>query len=515
MNARTAALAALSGVILALSFPDAEIPALAWIGFIPLFVALRDQTAKNGFFLGAVMGLVYFLGTIHWIAGTLRVYGALSFVPAWSVTLLLCGALALFPALFGAAAAHFRNLRPGLFFLLAPALWTALELARTHVLTGFPWSLIGASQYRLLPVIQIADLTGVYGVSFLIVLANAAIFEAVVRRACRPLIVAGLCLALTLGYGRGRLRVPEQPGTLTVSVIQGNIEQYKKWDPAYRTEVFATYTRLTREALGNRPDLVVWPETATPFYFNGTDANDRALAAKLIAFVQENGVPLLFGSPTYERTPAHRIIARNSAFLLSAGGRIDAEYRKMHLVPFGEYVPFRSALFFVDKFVQSAGDFEQGSEYTVMAVPSREGAGSNAAALGVVICYEIIFPELARGFVKRGASVIATITNDAWFGKTSAPRQHFSAAVFRAVENRVPVVRAANTGISGFIDARGKILAASEIFTETQLTRPLRPGTERTFYTRCGDMFAYGCTVSTLLMLAWRKRSPRSINPAN
>jgi apolipoprotein N-acyltransferase len=236
---------------------------------------------------------------------------------------------------------------------------------------------------------------------------------------------------------------------------------------------------------------------------------DRVLTADLIEFVRKNNFPLLFGSPTYETRPDRRIVVRNSAFLLSAQGRAEAPYHKIHLVPFGEYVPLKSVLFFVEKLVQAIGDFQGGDEYTVMTIPAGNPRGRTGTKLSTVICYEIIFPDLVRRFVDQGATVVTTVTNDAWFGRTSAPYQHFSMAVFRAVENRVPVARAANTGVSGFIDAKGRILGTSNIFTEAHLTRRIEPGHEKTFYTRSGDLFSYLCVFVIILALAWPSKKTR------
>jgi len=503
MTLRNSALAALSGILLAAAFPTFDISLLAWFGLVPLFVALKDQTTKNGFWLGGIAGLFYFAGTVHWVTNSVHFYGGVPLVPASLVTLLLCSFLALFIALFAAVLVHQKGRHPGLFIIAAPAIWTSLELARTYVFSGFPWSLLGYSQYRFLPVIQMADLTGVYGVSFVIVLVNAALAEAVLDRKKYPVLVAACVLALALGYGYLKLRTPEGLGTIRISVIQGNIEQDKKWDPAFQAQTLGTYKRLTREALAQRPDLVIWPETATPFYFTGVAPADQVLTEDLKTFVRQNKVPLLFGSPTYEVQPNRRIVGRNSAFLLSEDGQTEAVYHKIHLVPFGEYVPLKSVLFFVDKMVQAIGDFQAGDEYTVMTVRDRNGSGTR---LSTVICYEIIFPDLVRRFVDKGASVITTVTNDAWFGTTAAPYQHFSMAVFRAIENRVPVARAANTGISGFVDSQGNILAASGIFREAHLTQTITPGTNKTFYTRFGDLFSYACVVVSLIMLAGRPR---------
>jgi apolipoprotein N-acyltransferase len=502
MNFRSIGLAAFSGLLLAVSFPAFNLPLLAWIALAPLFLALRGQSVLNGFLLGGISGIVYFAGTVSWVTNSMHVYGRIPFVPASLLMLLLCAYLALYPAVFGAAAVHIRKSHPSLFFVAAPALWTALELARTHVFSGFPWSLLGYSQFTALPVVQIADITGVYGVSFLIVSVNAALAEFIMdKKSYVGLIAVMAALLLVLGYGFVRLRTPEQRAGISISVVQGNIEQDKKWDPAFQLETLAVYRQLTREALAEQPDLVIWPETAAPFYFSVAAPIDQALTSDLVSFVKQNRVPLLFGSPTYEVQPNRHIVGHNSAFLLSAEGRVEETYHKIHLVPFGEYVPLKRVLFFVEKMVLPIGEFQAGNEYTVMTVPVR-GNASHGVTVSTVICYEIIFPDLVRRFVDKGANVITTITNDAWFGRTAAPYQHFSMAVFRAVENRVPVARAANTGISGFIDAQGHILAASEIFTRTHLTRTLVPGVERTFYTRFGDLFSYACVLASLIWLA-------------
>ncbi len=499
MNNRSLLLAAASGVLLAATFPVIQLSLLAWGALVPLLIALRGQTVKKGFLLGGLSGVIFFAGTVHWVTNSVHFYGNIPLIPASLITLLLCVYLALYPALFGAAVVRVRQLRPGLLFIAAPAVWTALELARTYVFSGFPWSLLGYSQYRVLPIIQISDIAGVYGVSFLIVLINAAFAEIILdRKKIGGFVAAGLVFFLILGYGFVRLQEREGSGGITISVVQGNIEQDKKWDPAYQAETIAVYKRLTREVLPHHPDLIIWPETATPFYFTGDNPADRQLSEDLSGFVVKNRIPLLFGSPTYEVTRPKQIILRNSAFLLSSDGKISAKYDKVHLVPFGEYVPLKSLLFFVEKMVQAIGDFAQGTDYTIMSIP---GPDTRTVNISTVICYEIIFPDLVRKFVNRGAGIVTTITNDAWFGKTAAPYQHFSMAVFRAVENRVPIARAANTGISGFIDAKGHILAASRIFTESSMTRTLIPGNSRTFYTRFGDIFSYLCIFATIVLL--------------
>lgn len=503
MNRRSTALAISSGLFLVVIFPTFNFHLLAWISLVPLFLALRGQNVKNGFWLGGITGIVYFAGTVHWVTNSVHYYGGIPLILASIITLLLCAYLALYPALFGAVIVHLRKNHPPFMILSAPAVWTALELARTYVFSGFPWSLLGYSQYLALPVIQVSDIVGVYGVSFLIVLVNEALAEFLMDRKKYPLLViAAATMVIVLGYGFMRLHAPENSGGITVSVVQGNIEQDRKWDPAFQKEVLSIYTQLTQEALQTHPDIIIWPETATPFYFNGEGLRDKILRDDLTAFVKKNGVPLLFGSPTIEVKPGRVVHLRNSAFLLSIDGTIGAVYHKLHLVPFGEYVPLKKVLFFVEKMVQAIVDFESGNDYTVMTIAKHGPNGADEVKLSTAICYEIIFPDLIRRFVNKGAGIITTITNDAWFGRTAAPYQHFSMAVFRAVENRVPVARAANTGISGFIDAKGRILDTSDIFTTAYLTRSLTPGSVKTFYTRYGDVFSYLCLLASIVLLA-------------
>lgn len=507
MPRRSLALAVLSGILLAASFPSLDWSFLAWFALVPFLFALRDLTVRAGLLLSFLFGIVFFSGTVYWVTNSIHVYGHVPLLLASLITLLFSVILALFIAPFGAAVIYVRTTRPGIVFLAAPALWVTLELARAHLFSGFPWALAGYSQYRMLPVIQVADLAGVYGVSFVIVLVNTAIAELISdRKRFTPLLTASVVLIAALGYGYHRLNAEAGSSGITVTVVQGNIEQDKKWDPAYQGEVIATYQRLTRKAIEQKPDLVIWPETATPFYFGGNRDNAHR-SEDLRRFVRAINTPLLTGSPTYEVKGGRATALRNSAFLLDRDGATGSLYHKMHLVPFGEYVPMRKLLFFIKKMVQATDDldFEAGVEHTVTKVRLPPG---DAVAIGTVICYEIIFPDLVRRFVNEGATVMTTVTNDAWFGRTGAPYQHFSMAVLRAVENRVPIARAANTGISGFIDAKGRILDMSGIFTEAHLTRTLLPGTSKTFYTRYGDVFAWFCALTSLVLLALPAKRP-------
>ena len=490
-----------SGILIALSFPSANLAPLAWIAFVPLLYSLWKKNGKEAFWSGFVFGLVYFFGTLYWIYHSINYYGGLSFAVSICIVLLLCCYLALFPAVFSVLFIQiYRKTKlPALF--IAPVLWVMLEFARSYALTGFPWSSIGYSQYRFLSLIQIADVTGIYGISFLVLAVNGAGADLLLTRKRlnkMPLFplsytVAGfvsLLIFIAAAYGYGVFRLSEhRPGSsCTISVVQGNIEQDRKWEPLYQQEVLAVYENLSREALASSPFLLVWPETAVPFYF-GYDAHNTD---NLLQFQKETGTYLLFGSVMVKGRMRERTELTNSVILLDREGKKSFTYDKIHLVPFGEYVPLRSILFFVDKLVAGIGDYVPGRQYT--------RAETASGSFGTLVCYEVIFPGLVRKFFIGGGDFIVTVTNDAWFGKTAGPYQHFSMAVFRAIENRKPLIRAANTGISGFIDSNGKVLARSDLFTRQVLTKNITTDRSRTFYTRYGDLFSYLCIVISIVM---------------
>lgn len=514
----------LSGVLLVLAFPRIEWYALAWISLSPLLFVLYDRGPLSAFKTGVVCGVVYFFGTTYWIYHSIHIYGGLPLLPSLFIVGVLACYLSLYIGLFSLL--YSITLRktdlPAMF--IAPVFWVSLEFIRSYALTGFPWSSLGYSQFRVLPVIQIADITGIYGVSFLVVAVNAALADLFLirrRKARRPLSsllptisgFAGLVvvIAATLVYGFHRLDQARPGAPVTVSVIQGNIEQDKKWDPLYQRQVIDVYQSLSASQSAERPHLVIWPETAVPFIF-GRDAEHTDA---LVAFQRTQGTYLLFGSilarhqdmPPKETKPERgetvvpaaapeSTVYTNSAVLLDRDGKMSYTYDKIHLVPFGEYVPLRSLLFFIDKLAFGVGDYAPGTRYTKAITPF--------GSFGTVICYEIIFPGLVRKFYTQGGDFMVTITNDAWFGETNGPYQHFSMAVFRAVENRKPVVRAANSGISGFIDSNGSIHSSTELFRRVGMVAHMMTDRTLTLYTKYGDIFSYLCIVAAVFLLLLR-----------
>jgi apolipoprotein N-acyltransferase len=301
-----------------------------------------------------------------------------------------------------------------------------------------------------------------------------------------------LGVALTWSYGHWRLKTIDGLITIApktrISVIQGNIDQAVKWDPAFQIETIKKYNQLSSSVSKQQPDLIVWPESATPFYF----LYDVAPSEMVIEGIRQTGTDYLIGSPSFVRTDGV-VQYYNSAYLVIPEEKALGKYDKTHLVPFGEYVPFKKWLPFLGKIVAQVGDFRAGK--VGKTLPWRK------EQLGVQICYEIIFPGLSRAMVKNNASILVNITNDAWFGKTSGPYQHFSMTVFRAVENRRSLVRSANTGISGFIDPAGRILASTDLLQDAVATQMVPMLKERSIYTQIGDLFAQACLALVLLII--------------
>jgi apolipoprotein N-acyltransferase len=352
--------------------------------------------------------------------------------------------------------------------------------------------------------VQISDVTGIYGVSFIIVLVNVSLVRLIAasseprrKAVLKELLAAGIILAMTAIYGQWRLgeldKKPQDEKPFLVALIQGNIRQDVKWEPQFQEETVRIYTDLTRQVKSQTPDLIIWPETAAPFFFqNALPFQDRILELS-----HEMGVPILFGAPAFDRD-GPRINYFNSAFLVSPEKKILGRYDKFHLVPFGEYAPLAGVLGFTRDIIGAIGDFTPGAGPHNLTLPWGK--------FGMLICYEAIFPDLTRRFVDRGAQFLVNITNDAWFGRTSAPYQHLSMATLRAVENHVPIARAANTGISALIDSRGRVVQSTGLFTREVLSGRIKIDKSRSFYTEFGDIFAYLCVGFLVLFLILIRR---------
>jgi apolipoprotein N-acyltransferase len=497
-------LAALSGILLTGAFPKLGFDWLIWFALLPLLYAQKDQPVRSAFRMGFLTGLVHFLTLLYWLVPVMRTYGYLPAYLSIAVLCLFAAVLALFVAIFSAALAGFGK-TPARCLIMIPICWVALEYLRSFIFSGFPWELLGYSQFNRLQLIQISDIFGVYGLSALIALTNATLLISLLystkrrwrdteiskRLAVGSIIVIMAAFASTLLYGHWRLDTIDQrmkaSPKVRIAVVQGNIDQAIKWNPAFQIDTAKKYNRLSASIIGQHPDLIVWPESATPFYF----LYDIKPSELVLEGMHRTSKDYLIGSPSFVRT--NNVVQHyNSAYLISPQTTTMGKYDKTHLVPYGEYVPFKKWLPFLGKIVAQVGDFETGTEGQTLPWKDQQ--------IGVQICYEIIFPGLSRAMAANGATLLINITNDAWFGKTSGPYQHFSMTVFRAVENRRSLARAANTGISGFIDPAGRILAATGLLKEAAVTRSLPLLKEKTVYTRTGDLFARVCMAVVLLL---------------
>jgi apolipoprotein N-acyltransferase len=508
-------LAAASGVLLALSFPKFGHPAFAWIALTPLLVALGTATLWRAFALGLIAGLVYFTGTLYWITRVMVLYGDLQPWVAVLVNAALVAYLALFPAIFALLTRRITIAHGARAIIAAPLVWIASELGRTHLFSGFPWVLLGYSQVTVLPIAQFACVFGVYGVSMLVASVSTALAmyatgsgpakagrhvltgHHVLRRSM-PLIAV---VAILIGIAaRGARRAAAAEWTrageaVRVGLIQGNVSLEERVDVTRLGAIFTSYLTMTRQAIREGAELVIWPESATPFRFE----DDPLAAEQVRTLARQARVPILLGSdqiePGAQGLPTKYF---NSAFLVQPDGTTGGAYRKMHLVPFGEYVPAKRIFFFAAPLVEAVSDFSAGETATLLPVGAHK--------ISTAICYEVVYPDLVRQFVVGGSELLTTITNDAWFGATSAPYQHFEQASMRAIEEGRYLVRAANTGVSGIVDPYGRVLEKTSIFQSAVLVGQVRYLQTSTFYARHGDILPYASVLATLALVVASKR---------
>ena len=508
--------ASASGLLLALSFPKFGHPAFAWIALAPLLTALAHESRSpfvaprglaHALRLGLLTGVVYFACTLYWITGVMATYGGIATWAAVLVNAALILYLSLFPGLFAVIVRRVFLSIGRRALLAAPIVWVATELGRTYLFTGFPWVLLGYSQASVLPIAQLASVFGVWGVSMLVASVSAvfALF-ALDSRPAGPTrwlpvaVVLALVLAVAV-WGSRRAAASEwtrEGEAVRVGLIQGNVDQGQKWSPDSAAAIFDSHIRMTRQAIAAGAEFVLWPESSTPFRFE----EDQADADRLRALARQARVPILFGSDQIEwrNEGLRRVVDKmfNAAFLVRPDGTTGGTYRKMHLVPFGEYVPLQQVFFFAAPLTEQVGTFSPGLEAVVLPVRGHP--------VSVAICYEVVYPALVRQFVAGGSELLATITNDAWFGATSAPYQHFEQASMRAIEEGRYLVRAANTGISGIVDPYGRVVTKSAIYEPAVLVGEARYLRTSTFYARHGDVLPYASALVTLALLVASRR---------
>jgi apolipoprotein N-acyltransferase len=506
-----------------LAFPKFDHGLLAWVALVPLFYVIEGESMRRVFWWAYLQGFASYVVQLYWIPIPLHDFADVRMEFAIFPMLLLAGIVAINTAVaIWAGEFAARRMRIPIVVTM-PVAWTAVELIRTYFPIGFPWNLLGYTAYHNLELIQFAEFTGVYGVSALIVFFNAVVYVVIFRRGGSRLQAISLSaltalMIVLVAFGAWRIRdLKNAPstGSFKVAMVQGNIPQSLKWDPKFLPQSYGVYQDETADAARRGADLIVWPEAAAAFLFQTDDrypamlTSDAAYRTALLTLAKNMGKPILFGAPALAVQNDRVAGFYNRADLVSDQGEVLAHYDKIELVPFGEYVPARALLgFFVNRVVEGMGDMIPGKEQTLFEV--------KGAKLGILICYESIFPDFTRREVNEGADILVNITNDAWYGESSAPYQVLAMAVMRSIETKVPMVRAANTGFSALIEPSGQITNRTPLFKRgtTIVNVSWRP--VRTLYTMVGDLFAEICLVLTAigLIAGWRWPRPATIEVA-
>lgn len=489
----------LGGVLLVLVFPRSSLGLLVWVACLPLLlVALNENRPGRAFWWGMLTGSVFLTGSLYWFVGVMQRYGNLTIVEALAAML---GFLILFSPFWGLWALAEcwlaqRSLRLAL--LAAPFLWVALELARTYLITGFPWNLLG---YGVQPegLEQIAAVTAVYGLSFLAMATSALLAWIILEPDVRAARGAGVAWLAALAAVNIALTPPPplKPHHLAV-LLQPNVPlteaRVEQWEPWKNPQHLEDLVNLSARSIphgadsGSQTRLIIWPENSAPFYFNRDPVFRGALetlARETHAFVVANTVT--FFGPDAE-------MPQNTAVVLNPSGRLILEYHKIHLVPMGEYVPWWLHFTEMGKVTSQAGDFVPGSVYNAAQTPD--------GALAVFVCYEAIFPQLVRRLTPPGPGVLVNISDDAWYGRSSARFQHLNMARFRAIENRRYLLRATNDGITAVIDPYGRIVAEAPLYRRAVLDGRFRFLSGRTFYNAHGDVFAWVSIAASVAALS-------------
>jgi apolipoprotein N-acyltransferase len=516
-------LALLSSGLQVLVFPKANLYFLSWIAMAPLLYALlrgrggegelfdsegrslRPLTPWQGFLIAWVSGIAWYVGTCYWIYPVMNGYGKLAAPLAALITAGYCIIMGMHHGAFGllvvlmARRSTLGNRRP---LLLAPVFWTAIEFFRDRI-TGVPWNPLGGSQIDNIPFARIAQSTGVYGLSFAVMLVNCAFVAALLLYGKRRknLLISAAAAAIALQIG-----VFAKPAPFTATqdavLVQENVPLLDQpdWTPRYFDQTMADLVQLSVKAEprhpAGSPGLIIWPESPAPFFIA-----DPRLQQWLVALAQDTNSYLVVGSLGEAQDASGRRQLLNSALVMDPRGNAVGRYDKIHLVPFGEYVPFQNLLFFANKLTREVGDFARGTERKVFDL--------NGTRVGVFICYESVFPNEVREFTANGAQVLINISDDLWYGETSAPGQHLQMSRMRAMENHRWLLLATNNGTTASIDPFGRVMKQTQRNVRTALVAPYAPENESTFYSRNGDIFAWTCVVISLLavFVRWRYRA--------
>jgi apolipoprotein N-acyltransferase len=502
-------LVVLSAILQVVIFPLENLYVLGWVAIVPLLVAIFQarrpgplqlqgvQTfvaanAKQGFLLGYACGILWYAGTCYWVFNTMKQYGGIGTLGAFGLLILFCLYLALYHGAFGLIISLLARKSLRLALIGAPFAWVAVELARTRI-SGFPWDLLGTTQVDNIPLARVATFAGVYGMSFEIMIVNTAVAAAFIvqRNRRRSLVIVSLLAACLLQAARW-VPAPAFPADHKAVLVQANVPvlEGSDWTRQYFDDTVIELSRTTLAAAAQgHPNLIVWPESPAPFYTGDpvfrNAISQMASTAHAWMVVGSIGVQ---NAEMSQRQPTHIF---NSATLVSPSGEWDGRYDKIHLVPFGEYVPFKDWLGFAGGLTKEVGDFSRGS--------SRDPLQAGDEKLGIFICYESVFPDEVRRFADQGAQVLVNISNDGWYGDSGAYAQHLKQARMRAVENARWLLRDTNTGVTAAIDPYGRVVQQVPRKTRIALVANYALENGTTFYTRHGDWLAYACAIITIV----------------
>jgi apolipoprotein N-acyltransferase len=487
-------LALASGATLALSFPNYNLTLLAWISVGLLILASYGARPAVAPLYGFLHAVVFYSMSLNWMAIVVEQYGNVPPLIAAGLLLLISVAGGAIVAIFTWAIAFASHRNALITWALAPDLWVALEFARAHLpIIAFPWNLIGYAASGHLALVQLTTVTGIYGLSYVVAAYGSLLAYAYVSGGNRPWKIAiAVAAALILISFAGSYAVPQENPRYVAHLVQTNFEQSYQYRPDWMQTHAGDLDQLEQisvDAARKTPGLIVWPEAPAPFTLQERIFSDRA---RRIA--QDAGGDFLVGAEDWKRDSAGKWLATNSAILLNPSGDRIFTYDKIHLVPFGEYVPLRKWLTFTGKLTADIGDFTPGTQYTVGRLP--EGS------FGAFICFEAVFPDLVRHFTTNGAELLINISNDGWFGRSGAPAQHLMMARVRAVENRRWLLRDTNNGFTVSVDPYGRIAAALPTDIRGELDAPYDFRSDITLYTRFGDWWAWACVVASLILLA-------------